>query len=146
MSAFQVAPAHLVYLIGVMQALPRQPGADPFTCGTLLPGIREEAVRIFDTLAAANAAGVYACYEGRYGDVAPMPVPEGCTFPTQHLGTVAEIVGAIKAVDCFVYQSCDADGWDRSTVARWMRELREALIRCLPGYEAAYREAPWSIC
>lgn len=144
MSAFTVSPAHLAYLIGTMASLPRQPGADPFRCGTLLPAIPEDAARIFATLAAANAAGVFACYEGRHGAVEPVPVPADCNFRAVDLSTVTAIVGAVKAVDCFVYQSCDADGWERSTVARWMRELRGALIRCLPGYEVAYRAAPWS--
>lgn len=146
MSAFQVAPAHLVYLIGVMQALPRQPGADPFRCSGYLPAFPENAARIFEAMAEYNAVGVHACYEGRHGDVEPVPVPDGCRFPAVTVGTVGEIVAAIKAVDCYVYQSCDAPNWDTSVVARWMRELREALIRCLPGYEAAYRAAPWSIC
>lgn len=48
-------------------------------------------------------------------------------------------VQALKALDCYEYQSCEHEEWEASEVHDFCRVLRKRLITLLPGYE----EAPW---
>jgi hypothetical protein len=52
-----------------------------------------------------------------------------------------DVVTALKAVDCYEYQSCEHPGWQTSQSRAFCEELRSSLIGQLPGYDAA----PWGI-
>ncbi|WP_063129866.1 hypothetical protein [Nocardia fusca] len=43
-------------------------------------------------------------------------------------------VAVLKAVDCYVYQSCEHPGWADSDAHTWMTRLREAIYTATPGY------------
>ena len=51
-------------------------------------------------------------------------------------------VEGLKALDGYVYQSCEHPDWEKSEAYRWVERLRDALIRFLPGYAEA---DTWSI-
>jgi hypothetical protein len=50
-------------------------------------------------------------------------------------------VQVLKAIDCYVYQSCEHDGWETSEAKQFCESLRHAYIGLLPGYS----DAEWSI-
>lgn len=50
-------------------------------------------------------------------------------------------VALLKAIDCFVYQSCEHPEWDASEANRFCDSLRQTAIRKLPGYE----DKPWEV-
>ena len=50
-------------------------------------------------------------------------------------------VEVIKALQCYIYQSCEVPDWDGSQAERFCDSLLDALISALPGYAAA----PWTI-
>lgn len=43
-------------------------------------------------------------------------------------------VAVLKAVDCYIYQSCEHPGWEDSDAHTWMTRLREAIYTATPGY------------
>lgn len=49
----------------------------------------------------------------------------------------------VKAVSCYVYQSCEHPGWDSSRAKAWCDALIMAAAHELPGYEAADWGAPF---
>jgi len=51
------------------------------------------------------------------------------------------IIQALKALDCYEYQSCEHLEWEASAAHKFCINFRTALIAFLPGYE----EAAWSI-
>lgn len=55
--------------------------------------------------------------------------------------TKLDVVGMMKTIQCYEYQACDHPGWEHSQAKRFCRDLKEALISCLPGYG----DAPWGI-
>ena len=50
-------------------------------------------------------------------------------------------LAALKAIDCYEYQSCEFSEWPESCAAAFCTALRGALIVDLPGYD----DAPWEI-
>lgn len=50
-------------------------------------------------------------------------------------------VEALKAIDCYIYQSCEHDGWEASLAHSFCLTLQSRLIGMLPGYD----DAPWGI-
>jgi len=56
-----------------------------------------------------------------------------------HLHVTA--VAALKAIQCYDYQSCEFPEWQESAAFAFCRALREALVSDLPGYD----DAPWQI-
>lgn len=55
------------------------------------------------------------------------------TWPGRRLTSVE----AIKAINCYEYQSCDHPGWKHSAARRTCLHCRDLLIASLPGYDAA---------
>lgn len=45
-------------------------------------------------------------------------------------------LAVLKAVDCYVYQSCEHPEWENSDAHTWMTRLREAIYTATPGYRA----------
>lgn len=130
MSAWQCSSEHIARMIGIAGAL---------DFGDYQPGRSDANRRIFDALAMSNAINLVHLYGGTVEPV-PYKLP-----PTVSLDTVPEIVAAIKVFDCYVYQSSDFPGWDDSRVAGWCRNVKDQLIRSLPGFRAAYDAAPWGV-
>ena len=58
--------------------------------------------------------------------------------PRDRLSTVA----ALKALDCYEYQSCEHPEWPTSAAFSLCYALRKRLISALPGYD----DAAWEIC
>ncbi len=52
-----------------------------------------------------------------------------------------EPVSALKALACYEYQSCETPDWEQTEAYAYCAALRRALIRVLPGYDAA----PWTV-
>lgn len=52
-----------------------------------------------------------------------------------------DAVAALKALDCYEYQSCEHPGWRDSEAYRFCDALRRALVAHVPGY----RDAAWAI-
>lgn len=50
-------------------------------------------------------------------------------------------VEGIKLIQCYQYQSCEHDAWERSRAGRICVALLDALISRLPGYE----DAEWAL-
>ena len=50
-------------------------------------------------------------------------------------------VEVIKLCHCLAYQSCEYDGWTRSSARVILRAIEKEAIRRLPGYE----DAPWGL-
>jgi hypothetical protein len=137
MSCYQVTQRHLAYLVGVGQALHAQ-GKHAYI-GNVSPFDGEEA---FAALSQANAASVAYRYSEQ---TEPVPVPEGgLTVPRVSLVTLRDIAAAIKALDCFAYQSCEVADWPLTNVGRWCARAQRDLCHMLPGFAAAYGDAEWS--
>lgn len=81
-------------------------------------------------LASANVASV----NYRYAEDALEPV-------YTHHPVVADVVGVLKALDCYEYQSCEAPEWDYSEAYAICAALRREAIAQLPGYA----EAEWAL-
>ena len=145
MSAFQVSSAHIARLLAVAIDLPRVHRGGEIACHVeehrYLATDDHGCRCLFATLASANAASVGARYP-QDGATDPVPFEAPRSY---RLDSVAAIVTAIKAVDCYRYQSCECEGWTGSPAEVWTARLRDTLVRTLPGFERAYSDAPWSI-
>lgn len=124
MSAFVVCEEHIHALLYAAIHFDRYHGRDRM----------EKADKIGQMLLNENCRSVAARYRGaddsyfgRYQYRKPVKVPT--------------IIGALKAIDCLEYQSCEHDGWNESEAKRFLEDLRKTLISTLPGYE----DAPWAI-
>lgn len=59
--------------------------------------------------------------------------------PRAPLRLTLTTAAALKAVDCYEYQSDNHPGWEGSDAWRFCRGLRAEILRTMPGYDAA----PW---
>ena len=50
-------------------------------------------------------------------------------------------VTALKAINCYQYQACESDDWETTRAYAFCQDLKESLIRALPGYD----DAPWGV-
>jgi len=75
------------------------------------------------------------------GDDLPGPVSAYWREPYawQDPGYRLSVVEALKALDCYAYQSCEHAEWEDSEAAQFAEALRRALVHALKGYE----DAPW---
>lgn len=92
----------------------------------------ETAPAVGEMLMRTNIASVNFRYDEN------TPVRYHHRAPRRTTWSVGEI---LKAVNCYEYQSCEHDGWNRSQAKAFCAALKEHLIREVPGYEAA----PWGI-
>lgn len=89
---------------------------------------------------AANVESV--CY--RYHESPDQYAAElAYVFPVRAMIGVRAIspVQALKACECFDYQACEVEGYDRSKAANLIRCIRGLAIAALPGYA----DAEWEI-
>lgn len=155
MSAFQVSPTHLAFLVrawvgtayhGTLH-LPFNLGAPPPSERT--PHERQgEDVRIrqvWDLLAAENVKSLNARYprdpsRGIRGGAHPYDrtLYQRVLAATQPGPDIARVA---KALACYEYQSCEHDGWKTSDACHLVGFLRAAYLQKVRGYS----DAPWSI-
>lgn len=89
----------------------------------------------------ANVASVRYRYPD-CGDDLPGPLVHYWAEPyTFTGGPKLTAVAGLKAIDAYVYQSCEPPGWEASEARRLCLRLADALHGYLPGYE----EAEWSL-
>lgn len=89
-----------------------------------------------DTIGAMLWAENHRSVNHRYDET---DEPESYTYtaPRQRLA----IAAALKAIDCYEYQSCEHPEWEASAARTFCAMLRKRLVSCLPGYE----DAPWGL-
>jgi hypothetical protein len=132
-SAWIVSSAHIDVLVlaSVQFAVLDRPGRDVLS-------------RLGANLWAENHRSVNDRYGGDEG-------------PQQYVGPTSEVlldpVAVVKAIDCYVYQSCEHPQWPDSPAAEHCARLREAAMHGLPvarseggrAYPAGWDRAPWGI-
>jgi hypothetical protein len=141
-SAWIVARAHIDVLVlaGVQLGVAYDPRS-------------EQPVRLGPELLAAVGADLWAenhaSVDYRY-DEHSTPDP----YPAPTAEVLLDRVAVVKAVDCYVYQSCEHPGWSTSRAADYCTRLRAAAIHGLPQepgrfsarlYPVGYDDAPWGI-
>lgn len=148
MSAWIVDKLHIDYLV---QAAMQRPHLHPMRFGDtqVTYATADEVGR---ELWAENAMSV----SYRYRNSRPMNagtfsnLPGPCDFDHESLANYSlpsfprvrfDPVVALKAIDCYQYQSCEHPGWEGSAAHRFTQELRQFMVTLLPGYD----EAPWGI-
>ncbi|MCX6021872.1 MAG: hypothetical protein NTZ05_09110 [Chloroflexi bacterium] len=160
MSAFVVNPAHITALLAVAmhgpadQATPRNPGASAFSgvftwyaFNSYVAGNWEQlrldlnnADAIGQMLWDENRKSVTRRYQPRPAlaeALAAAEEPYHYRRPTKE----PTIAGALKAIRCLEYQSCEHPEWEQSAAHAFCENLRLRLIEALPGYD----DAAWEI-
>jgi hypothetical protein len=51
-------------------------------------------------------------------------------------------VQVIKAADCYAYQSCESDDWEKTEAYSFIESLKASAMRALTGYDGAEWGAP----
>jgi hypothetical protein len=155
MSAFIVSKAHIDAIVDVAANGPRDRGPRYAGDGWYPPAYRSSAVPRVDAREDAHTVGRLlwlACQKSvayRYpGDAdGEWPGPAGLTLaeidgyaftrPSRRLTAVE----ALKAIDCYEYQSCEHPEWKASAEREFCLALRSSLVGSLPGYN----EAAWEV-
>lgn len=149
MSAWIVSKKHIDTLITVAQDGPsdrvgRHPGDGwirPYYNG---PQPYADADEIGKALWLENQRSVAYRYpndkDGQWPGPAGLTLAEIEGYQHQR-GQSVTIVEAIKACDCYEYQSCEHPAWEQSAAKRFINQIRRACICALPGYD----DAPWGI-
>jgi hypothetical protein len=128
-SAFVVGKVHIDALISAFFAYRNRGQSDA------------EAIQIGRMLIAENYRSVdhrYPRHDHADPTAAALAVEE---YTFTDLGHHFAPVTILKAIDCYVYQSCEHEGWQDSEARKWCEALRAEAITELPGYQ----DAPWQI-
>lgn len=96
---------------------------------------RDAPDKVAAILATANRESVYERYRK---EVEGAPIPHHYKAPPLPL---PDPVVILKLCECFDYQACEVDGYERTIAATIINAIRHRAIQALPGYEAA----PWGI-
>ncbi len=135
MSAFNVSASHQSALVNAWISLGSvAPSFGVRRCGesiVLRADDHESWQRMWSLLAAENATSVASRYNE---DIVPVA-------GKHRSGPALSPVAVLKALACYEYQSCEHAGWTDSIPAQFVRDLRSAYTRRLPGWDAA----EWSI-
>jgi hypothetical protein len=143
MSAFVVNKEHIDYLVHAakraeMRTAPMPDGTERFVdtegddIGRML--WQENVTSVYYRYEPGGEAGEYFRSCGFEDDIANYSCP---AFPQKRFDPVV----ALKAIECYEYQSCEHNGWKTSAAKQFCDDLRNALIWELPGIE----QAPWEI-
>ena len=65
----------------------------------------------------------------------------GEPFQDEAFAVQVPIVSLIKACHCYAYQACETEDWAESEAHAIIEAIEGALVRSLPGYDAA----PWGL-
>lgn len=150
MSAFMVSKSHIDALVHAAYFGPRDLRGLPQSgrwCKPQFEGCHnwgfERMNDVGDMLVMENLSSIHARYPDTLADPEGTPGPIAQYWqqlyehetPPRKMG----VVEALKALDCYEYQSCEHPEWDKSEAFEFCRSMRHSLIGCLPGYDAA----PW---
>lgn len=134
MSCYMVDKEHIDLLVALLLNLPRYAG----NVGSETPD------RLGGYLVAANLAGVQARYPDTIENPEDTPGPcaqywqEPYQFTQQPYRLTA--VEALAAIAGYRYQCIDSEEWSTTPACGLLEDLKDAIIRNLPGYDAA----PWA--
>ena len=159
MSAYIVSKAHIDALItaaGSVNYAEHDSGLSWYVRNAAKPGgydhhelsysDRERASEVGAMLWAENLTSINYRYPDTIEDMSNCPGPVGFgletvdeyTFrPTARLS----VVTVLKAIACYEYQTCEHPTWKDSEAYAFCQELKEKMIRQLPGYD----DAPWGL-
>lgn len=84
-----------------------------------------------------NHASIAARYLGE-GDPARA---DAYAFAHPKQALVDDALAVLKSIDCYEYQSCEHEGWEKSGAKLFCDMLRKEAVQHLPGYD----NAPWGI-
>ncbi len=133
MSAFILSDAHLSALVRYASrnnlAASVQLHGTPGHSIWRIAGREDETIQM---LKKENAASVAYRYE-EAPDVSPVVYNTGARLLSH--------IEAIKAAQCFEYQSCEHPQWHESAARSVCEAITSHAVRHLPGYDAA----PWAI-
>lgn len=151
MSAYMVSKQHINALVHAACFGPRDLQNVPFHARTWYrPSYKGFQQWGFDLvndigemLTKENLSSIHARYPDTETnpEATPGPVdlywlqPYQYTPPSRPMNAIE----ALKALDCYEYQSCEHPEWERSEAKQLCDSMRHSLIGFLPGYEAA----PW---
>lgn len=84
-----------------------------------------------------NIRSVCARYDDcDLGDLpGPVPTPKPDAYRHNHIPFPVNPIVALKAIACYVYQSCETDDWEESEAYAFCQALKDHMIGLLPGYE-----------
>jgi len=141
MSAYIVSENHIDALVHL--ALFGPINATNFHAPYFSDPSRKLEVDTVDILGREMVSENYASAAARYAYRDYAPAPPAYRFPKRLLATPPAMttVEALKALQCYEYQSNEHEGWKDSATRRFCDQLKDALIRTLPGYDPA----PWSL-
>lgn len=88
-----------------------------------------------------NIASVAYRYQDSADLPGPIPTPDPEAYTFSRPARALTAVEAIKAANCYEYQSCEHPGWKTGQAKKWIDNLRNVAISNLPGYA----EAAWEI-
>jgi hypothetical protein len=127
-SAFLCSATHLSTLVNALDVAPKSDRPRDF---------RDTDPRVlFRTLLDENLASL----DEKYGEGTDIEFANRYKYDPL-AGRGIPVVGLLKAINCYEYQSCEHDDWEKSQAYRFCDALRKMLIRELPGYE----EAVWEV-
>jgi len=67
----------------------------------------------------------------------PGPIGESFDFSYKFMHLGFNPIDVIKAVHCYVYQSCEHPGWEESEARNFVESLEAKYVRMFDGYEDA---------
>ena len=160
MSAYVVDKAHILHLVqaATCHMIHKGSGSLHWHAADAGPGegktltttpSDEEAVAVANMLWAENVKSVETRYPGSKGDLPGAVADSEAGYVVtvedwQRLPWLRRLdpVQLLKSCSCYAYQSCEHEGWERSEAHDFIRALKGAAVRVLPGYDAAAWGAP----
>jgi hypothetical protein len=138
MSAFVVSTIHIDTIISA--AIDLELFAAHADHGTLERVCHETATVFGKMLLAENVRSVVHCCRLSSGGEASDYAELVATYTFRYHPCISAGIAA-KALDCFDYQSCETDDYEKSLAYAFICRMAKALNKHLAGYEAA----PWGI-
>lgn len=153
MSAYIVDKDHILYLVeaAMSRQLSRHGGqfswyhGEPGEHFQLGAGDYERAAEVANMLWQENIKSVSARYPNESSATLPGPVGEDFVIASHDFsftGFNIEPVQVLASCDCYVYQSCEHEGWQSSEAHAFIERLRSHAWHALPGYDKAEWGAP----
>jgi len=128
MSAYLCSAKHISTIVNALDVAPRADRPRDFR--------DTDRGELFRMLLDANLASL----DEKYGEGTDIAIATEYRFDPM-AGRGLSVVALLKALNCYEYQSCESDDWEESQAHKYSHEMKEMLIRELPGYE----QAAWEI-
>ena len=77
--------------------------------------------------------------DGKYPGPIDFSTKDIVSYTYKRASQRVKLIDALKAIDCYEYQTCEHNDWEKSESFAICQSLRKWLISRLPGYE----EASW---